>query len=438
MSTTGAPDRPDLVERARLAPSVWGALTVGLICFVVAFLLSRLELLAVATPLVISAVGAVLFAPRESRAHVIVADTHDEGDQTTTVVARVENAEHAQAVQLRIEPRTGSVSNVFITPRAAGTLRFTALAGHSGPQILLTFQGRSIGADASWVAEPGPPVHAQRLFYPMVRPLRSLPTPHHLLGLTGLHLSERPGSGGEFHDIDAYRPGDRIRRIDWRATAKHSPERGELYVRRTTATSDTAIQLVIDASVEVTGVVDEWASHVLSAGVSSLDLAREAAASFAVGYAALGDRVGFDDFSDASRTIPARSGARHRDRVIRAIAQTQVRASIAERVRAPRFAPGAIVFIFSTFLDAYVVGFIQRWVASGHPVVAVDTLPDRDARGLDQKDRLALRVVELERNLRLDGLRSAGVDIVSWSRVQGGEPPVWSSRNNAGGVAGQR
>ncbi|WP_343213840.1 DUF58 domain-containing protein [Gemmatimonas sp.] len=33
-----------------------------------------------------------------------------------------------------------------------------------------------------------------------------------------MHASARPGDGGEFRDLHPYAPGDRVRRIDWKAT----------------------------------------------------------------------------------------------------------------------------------------------------------------------------------------------------------------------------
>ncbi|MGH1522590.1 DUF58 domain-containing protein [Leifsonia sp. L25] len=250
---------------------------------------------------------------------------------------------------------------------------------------------------------------------PASQRIRSLPLPARLLGLTGGHVSTRPGDGGEFRDIDRFRPGDRLRRIDWKATARLAQRPGELYVRRTTATSDAAVQLVLDARDDVPGAVAGWAAPYPRPGATSLDLAREAAVSLAGAYAAASDRVGFDDLSDASRALPPRAGSRHLHRVLRAVELTTAHGSATERARAPRLAQGAVVFVMSTFLDDQAMRLALTWRAAGHRVVVVDVLPPRTVDELPARERLALRVVDLERGLRLDRLRAAGAELLQWA-----------------------
>jgi uncharacterized protein (DUF58 family) len=244
--------------------------------------------------------------------------------------------------------------------------------------------------------------------------VRSLPLPSRLLGLTGQHVSSRPGDGGEFRDIDRFRPGDRLRRIDWRATARAGRD-GDLFVRRTTATSDAAVQLVIDARDDVTALVVDWPRAHPRPAVSSLDLAREAATALARAYSAAGDRVGFDDATAPSRVIPARAGARHRERVLRAVERTRATGLASDRVRPPRLAPGALVYLLSTFLDDQPVDLALTWRASGHRVIAVDVLPALDMHELTGRERLALRAVALERRLRLGQLAASGAELVVWA-----------------------
>jgi uncharacterized protein (DUF58 family) len=233
------------------------------------------------------------------------------------------------------------------------------------------------------------------------------------LGLTGQHTSSRPGEGGEFRDIDLFRPGDRLRRIDWKATAR-AGRQGELYVRRTTATSDAAIQLVIDSRDDLGAPVADWARVRPRPAVSSLDVAREAASSLAAAYARSGDRVGFDDLAVPDRVVPPRAGARHRERVLRAVELTRATGAAHDRVRPPRLAPGALVYLFATFLDDQPVRLALAWRAAGHRVIAVDVLPKRDPSQLPQRERLALRALELERELRLAQLGASGAELLPW------------------------
>ena len=52
--------------------------------------------------------------------------------------------------------------------------------------------------------------------------LREVPLPYRLQGLTGPHDSRRAGDGNDLRDINLFTPGDRLRRIDWRVTARRN------------------------------------------------------------------------------------------------------------------------------------------------------------------------------------------------------------------------
>lgn len=404
-----------------LSPAVVGAVLVGLICLIAAFVLSRLEPALVGAPLLLAAAlgwdrRPAATGPDAVDVEVQVGAPEQQATSSATVavVGSARTSVHADALQVRIEPADGPAYDAVLTPQAAERVRVEVSAVHSGPQRLLGLAARVIGPDASWVGAPGPAAWLERVVRtPRVR-VRSLPLPARLLGLTGQHVSSRPGDGGEFRDIDRFRPGDRLRRIDWRATARAGRE-GDLFVRRTTATSDAAVQLVLDARDDVTGLVVDWPRAHPRAAVSSLDLAREAAAALARAYSAAGDRVGFDDATAPSRVIPARAGARHRERVVRAVERTRATGLASDRVRPPRLAPGALVYLLSTFLDDQPVDLALAWRASGHRVIAVDVLPARARNELTGRERLALRAVEVERRLRLDQLAASGAELVVWA-----------------------
>ena len=55
------------------------------------------------------------------------------------------------------------------------------------------------------------------------------------------------GSGYELHGHDPYRPGDDIRHLDWQARVRT----GELWVRRFHAEGDSALRIVLDASLSM-------------------------------------------------------------------------------------------------------------------------------------------------------------------------------------------
>ncbi|NUU05506.1 DUF58 domain-containing protein [Leifsonia sp. C5G2] len=410
-----------------LSPALAGAVIVGLVGLVAAFVMSRPEPAFVGAPLLLAAAVAWDRRPpadadgdddAQPRITVAADETASGSSAAPTVAVRIAATamRHPDAVQVRLELGGAAPVDAVLTPRAAARIAADVPVVHSGRQRVAAAQARELGADASWASEPAEQAELERVVRPRRRPVRSLPLPARLLGLTGQHVSTRPGDGGEFRDVDLFHPGDRLRRIDWRATAR-AGRAGELYVRRTTATSDAAVHLVVDARDDVSGVVADWSRAYPRPALSSLDVAREAAASLAAAYAAAGDRVGFDDLGGAQRVLPPRAGARHRERVLRAIDLTTATGTLYQRVRSPRLSPGALVFVLSTFLDDQPITLALTWRAAGHRVIAVDVLPARDARDLSARERLALRTVELERRLRLQQLQSGGVELMPWADV---------------------
>ncbi|MEN0085943.1 MAG: DUF58 domain-containing protein [Leifsonia sp.] len=419
--------RPPVDGGWMVSPALAGAVIVGLVGLVAAFVMSRPEPAFVGAPLLLAA--ALAWDRRPAREASVEGDTQPrmtvEAEEaasapsgTPTVAVRIAASavRHPDAVQVRLELGGEVPVDVVLTPRAAARIAGEIPLVHSGRQRVAAAQARELGADASWASEPGEQAELERVVRPRRRPVRALPLPARLLGLTGQHISTRPGDGGEFRDVDLFHPGDRLRRIDWRATAR-AGRAGELYVRRTTATSDAAVHLVVDARDDVSGVVADWSRAYPRPALSSLDVAREAAASLAAAYTAAGDRVGFDDLGGAQRVLPPRAGARHRERVLRAVDLTTATGTLYQRVRSPRLSPGALVFVLSTFLDDQPVTLALTWRAAGHRVIAVDVLPARDARDLSARERLALRTIELERRLRLQPLQSGGVEVMPWADV---------------------
>ena len=79
--------------------------------------------------------------------------------------------------------------------------------------------------------------------------------------------------------------------------------------------------LVIDSREDVSELVEHWSGpSTQRAGITSMDLLREAAASLAVAAVAAGDRVGLLDVAAHDGVILAGSGKRHLDRLLRRIA----------------------------------------------------------------------------------------------------------------------
>jgi uncharacterized protein (DUF58 family) len=295
---------------------------------------------------------------------------------------------------------------------------------HSGPQELVRFDYRFLTADCLGASRPQEPIIGERVVAPGQQEIRALPLPRRLPGLIGAHESARVGQGGEFRDIHQFSPGDRLRRIDWKATARRGRDAGDLYVRRSNALADATVLIVMDSRDDVGEQVVEWSRNTATEkGLSSLDVAREAASSLATAYIAAGDRVGFQDLSSRERLVGHSAGGRHLWRLLRAIEISAPSPQMFRRVRPPIVPSGALVYLLSSLLDDESVLLALEWLSNGHRVIAVDVLPPARFNRTTRYERLAHRMVLMERDDRVRLLRSRGVELLRWSE-DGGALPV--------------
>lgn len=276
---------------------------------------------------------------------------------------------------------------------------------------------QGFGPGLGCVADPTGRATRRVLVLPgAARPGEELPMPTALRGLSGPHGSRRPGEGGDLRDVHPFQAGDRLRRIDWRVTARRSPRLEELYVRREHALAEAVVVLVVDSRDDVGPDPRAWSgpNAPRSDQATSLDIARTAAATLARGYLRAGDRVGLDDLGARRRPLPPGAGARQLDRIRHGLALSAPVGDPSRRVRAPRVPAGALIVLFSTFLDDEAVQVPAAWRAAGHRVLAVDVLPRLHLGELNRTQELAVRFVRIAREDRLAELADRGVGVVRW------------------------
>jgi uncharacterized protein (DUF58 family) len=388
-------------------------------------LFARVDVALLALPLVVSA--AVSWSRRptnQATATVEVTGAPRASGQALAYDVRVDSPQGTDAVGVHLTLRGGESKEFVVTARAAERLTGRVAVLHSGPQQLVKAEVFLIATDAGLISEPSGQVAVSRVIPPPFAAITSLPLPRRLAGLTGSHDSARPGDGGDFRDIHPFVAGDRLRRIDWKATARRARFDGDLYVRRTAATADATVIIVLDSRDEVGEQIAEWSRNsARDAGISSLDLSREAASSLAAGYIRAGDRVGVHDLSSEARLVAPGGGTRHLERVLRAIELTTPMGAPSIRFRAPIVPPGALVYVLSTFLDGGSARLASLWRGAGHRVIGVDTLPTARFERSNANERTAHRIVLMERSDRLHELEAQGVELLRW-HDDGAEPRV--------------
>jgi uncharacterized protein (DUF58 family) len=327
------------------------------------------------------------------------------------------------AVSLRLQARGLARYDLVVDTDTAQRLAGEITLAHSGPQEVIRVDYSLLGAHGGFVTAPAAGPRSRRVISPRTVALRRLPLPLRMFGLSGGHDSARPGDGGEFRDVSQFSPGDRLRRIDWKVTARRAQAPGDLYVRRSFATADATALLVLDNRDDVGELVSKWeqdAAHFDNP--TSLDGAREAASSIASAYIKAGDRVGYQDLAGTNRMIAPGGGLRQLHRLLPAIARAEPFGAPRRRVRAPTIPAGAIVYVISTFLDDEAARLAELWRTSGHRVVAVDVLPPTPTAGLGREKRTALRIITMERQDRIAALHAVGVDLIEWYSDRGISP----------------
>ncbi|GAB3532585.1 hypothetical protein GCM10027403_05160 [Arthrobacter tecti] len=258
------------------------------------------------------------------------------------------------------------------------------------------------------------PVHLTVL--PRVTETRLLPLPFRLRGHTGEHTSRNSGDGGELRSIDAFRPGDQLRRIDWRATARQSADQDRLFVRRTYAHSEAGVHLLLDTAFDYPSHVRAWfpVRSVPVAGEGSLHLSREAATRLAASYLSVGDKVGLNELSGRHWPLRAAGGRRQLE-IIRT--HLALMAASPRRDRASREAgvpAGSLVYVFSPFTDEEPARLMRAWQAAGHRVIGVDTFPVLEGTAASPSGRRAVKLVLLQRRQVLNGLAADGVPVFGY------------------------
>lgn len=120
----------------------------------------------------------------------------------------------------------------------------------------------------------------------------------------GTYRSAFKGHGLAFEEVRAYQPGDDVRAIDWKITAR----RGVPFVKEFTVERERPIWLLVDASARM---------RLGTAGRTKWDCAVEASALWALVALRAQDRVGLQTFGDASHRAPLGRGRGHALRLVR-------------------------------------------------------------------------------------------------------------------------
>lgn len=378
----------------------------------VGLIASRPDVIAMGLPLAILSVGVLWRRRGDDAVNVALAPLPGaESSEIQTAITVTGDAEMAELLIVQSERRTRRL----LVPVNGDPVRSISRTLHSGPVTAVKASARGVSADGCVLGPTSAITELVRSVPATREEVQGLPLSPRLSGLHGNHEGRRPGHGGDFRDIHPFVPGDELRRVDWRATARMARRPGDLLVRRTNTMSDASVVIAMDTAEDLGAVVAAWGSgDLVRSGVTSLDLGRQAARSIAAAATSAGDRVALHVLVHGGRSIRSGAGARHLSRLDAAIAATGQAGEDTPFRRTPPVPHGSVIFVLSTFFDGAASDIALTWRASGHRVVAVDILPELDRARLSREQQVALRTVLAEREDVLHDLAGAGVDTVTW------------------------
>jgi uncharacterized protein (DUF58 family) len=254
----------------------------------------------------------------------------------------------------------------------------------------------------SWESQAG---EAQMLrVYPGEETLRSLVAPLETQVFAGNQVSRARAEGIEFADLREWQPGDRVRRVNWRATAL----RGSLWVNEQYPERNTDVVLFLDTFAEVR-----------AGGRSTNDRAVRAAATLARGYLQRKDRVGLVGFGGFLSWLLPESGTRQLYAIVDTLLTSDIVHSYALRdvdVLPPRtLPPKALVLAITPLLDDRTGAALLDLRARGYDLIVVEVSPlellEPDPASSTQ---LAHRLWRLSREALRWRYEQVGVPVVTW------------------------
>jgi uncharacterized protein (DUF58 family) len=240
--------------------------------------------------------------------------------------------------------------------------------------------------------------------YPRPEELHTLLPPLETQVFVGNQVSRAKGEGIEFADLRPFVPGDRVRRINWRASAR----RGELLVNDHHPERNTDVILFLDTFAEAR-----------RAGRGTLDLAVRAAASLAALYLRRKDRVGLVSFGGFLTWLLPRSGIVQLYRIVDSLLQSDIVLTYAAKgvdVLPPRtLPPKALVLALTPLLDPRSAAALLDLRARGFDLVVIEVSPiPFVAPGKRELGALSYRLWELSRNSLRARYADLGVPVIEW------------------------
>ena len=241
--------------------------------------------------------------------------------------------------------------------------------------------------------------------YPRPEVVKDLLRPLETQVFTGNLVAREKGEGIEFADLREFVPGDRVRRINWRASAR----RGELWVNELHAERNSDVILFLDSFTEARRENE-----------STLDRAVRATAALVEHYLEHKDRVGLVSFGGVLNWLLPSTGITQLYRIVDSLLDTEIVLNYAWKdldVIPPRtLPPKALVIALTPLLDDRATGALMDLRARGFDLALVEISPvPFVVPGRQEHEQLAYEIWKLRRDALRGQYERAAVPVAVWN-----------------------
>jgi uncharacterized protein (DUF58 family) len=240
--------------------------------------------------------------------------------------------------------------------------------------------------------------------YPSEEFVRSLLRPLETQVFAGNYVAREKAEGIEFADLRPFVAGDRVRHVNWRASAR----RGELWVNEHHAERNADVVILVDSFAEAR-----------RGERTTLDPGLRAAATLAARYLREKDRVGFVAFGGILNWLLPSSGAVQLYRIVDAMLDTHIVLSYAWREvdTLPRqtLPPQALVLALSPLLDERSESALLNLRGRGFDLVVIELSPVALVpESRSELGAIAAKLWLLRRDATRGRLERAGIPVAVW------------------------
>lgn len=397
-----------------------GLLAYGLILS--GLLTLRGDILALSIPIVVYLLSGLLRAPQEIKLSV-----------ERRLSAERTGADMPVRVMLQITNNGGVLEDILVTDKISprlkvldGSARHLLYLGKdqtvnlaysvSGPRGYYSFSGLHIEARDHFGLvnrEATVPTPGQLFVLPSVLRLKQIVIRTRKTRVySGTIPARMGGPGVEFFGLREYQAGDSPRWINWRASARHA---FNMYSNEFEQERVADVGIILDGRLK-TNVFDK--SH------SLFEYSVLAAAATADVLLSQGNRVGLLDYGHYLRWTFPGYGKIQRERILQALAHARVGSNsvFAELQYIPaRLFPSHSQIILISPLDADDVKILVLLRARGYQVMVISPDPVSFELGYLPKSESvsqAARLLRMERDLLIQKLQRAGIQVLDWDVSQ--------------------